>query len=98
MLPTLRPGDRLALRRGGQLRPGDIVAVADPRHHDRILVKRIHAVDGGRVDVRGDAADCSTDSRTFGPVDADAVIGRAVYRYSPPGRTGPINRHHPGQA
>ena len=67
------------------------MAVVDPRYPERILVKRIAAVDRTTttVDVRGDDPGASTDSRDFGPVPLASVIGRAVYRYAPVGRTGP---------
>ena len=88
MRPALEPGDRLwvlPLR----VRPGDIVAVRDPRQPARVLVKRLHAVAGdGRVEVRGDDPAARTDSREFGVLARTAVMGRAVYRYAPRGRTG----------
>jgi type IV secretory pathway protease TraF len=40
--------------------------------------------------VEGDNPDKSTDSRVFGPVDQKALMGRAVYRYAPRARSGPI--------
>ena len=96
MEPALRAGDRLVVvRRPGRTqpwpRPGDVVAVRDPRLPSRILIKRVSAVDRrqGTVDVRGDAPDASTDSRDFGPLARSAVVGRAVYRYGPAGRNGP---------
>jgi len=96
MAPTFRPGDRLVVLArpfGSQPWPavGDVVAVADPRDPTRTLVKRVAAVDraAGTLDVRGDDLAASTDSREFGPVPRAAVVGRAVYRYAPPGRTGP---------
>lgn len=96
MEPTFLPGDRLVVlaRLAGRPRwpaPGEVVAVGDPRDRSRLLVKRVFAVDraSDTVDVRGDAPDASTDSRTFGPVPRSAVVGRAVYRYAPSGRTGP---------
>ncbi len=96
MAPAFRPGDRLVVLArplGPQRWPavGDVVAVADPRDPTRTLVKRVAAVDraAGTLDVRGDDPGASTDSRHFGPVPRAAVVGRAVYRYAPPGRTGP---------
>jgi nickel-type superoxide dismutase maturation protease len=90
MAPTLQPGDRLLVRRGGGLRQGDIVAVLDPRDEKRILIKRVRDVSDAGIEVRGDNPGFSTDSRTFGPVASDAVIGRAVYRYGPRGQTGRV--------
>jgi nickel-type superoxide dismutase maturation protease len=98
MTPTLRPGDRLLVRRGGGLREGDIVAVLDPRDERRILIKRVRGVSDAGIDVRGDNPGFSTDSRSFGPVAPRAVIGRAVYRYAPPGESGrltPRRRREP---
>ncbi len=99
MAPTLVHGDRLVVltRPWGppaRLAVGDIVAVADPRRPDRVLVKRLARVDraAGTVDVLGDASDASTDSRDFGPVPSSSVVGRVVHRYGPPGRSGPVPR------
>ena len=96
MAPAFRPGDRLVVWSRPLGPPswpavGDVVAVTDPRVPTRTLVKRVAAVDraAGTLEVRGDDPDASTDSRDFGPVPLAAVVGRAVYRYGPNGRTGP---------
>jgi nickel-type superoxide dismutase maturation protease len=92
MAPALRPGDRLLVVGTPWLpRPGSVVAVRDPRLPTRVLIKRVAGVDrrGGTLEVAGDAAEASTDSRTFGPVDRTMVVGRAVYRYAPAARSGP---------
>jgi nickel-type superoxide dismutase maturation protease len=96
MSPSLLPGDRLLvlvppLTAPRWPKPGEVVAVRDPRDRSRLLIKRVAAVDHrrGTLDVRGDAPDASTDSRAFGPVPRSSVVGRAVYRYAPQGRNGP---------
>jgi len=91
MRPGLEPGDRLLVVGFLRPRPGDVVAVVDPRDAGRVLVKRVAAVDasgGGLITVLGDFPEASTDSRTFGAVDRSLVLGRAVYRYWPEGRRG----------
>ena len=100
MLPAVAPGDRLVVMRRRRLRPGQVVALpdprqppgpfpaADPRRPPRILVKRIVAVDGDAVWVQGDNEAESTDSRHWGPVSRRAIHGVVIYRYAPPGRTG----------
>jgi len=90
MRPALEPGDRLLVLRLLRPRPGDVVAVVDPRDGERVMVKRVAAVDpdDGRVTVLGDNPAASTDSRMFGPVRSDHVLGRAVYRYWPEQRRG----------
>ncbi len=92
MAPTLRPGDRLiiealTLRRRAP-RVGEIVLAADPRAPERELVKRVAGLDPASdlVDLRGDAPDASTDSRTFGAVPRGMIRWRVAVRYWPPGR------------
>lgn len=88
MRPAFEPGDRLLVVGFGRLRAGQVVALRDPRMRDRILVKRVHRIDEFSVDVRGDNEGASTDSRAFGPVTPQLVLGRVVYRYHPSGRVG----------
>lgn len=83
MVPTLEPGDRVLVLRRRRLGPGDLVAVADPRRPERVLVKRVAGVEGDMVTVLGDNPAESTDSRTFGAVHRRSVLGVAVYRYAP---------------
>ena len=88
MLPAFAPGDRVLLGPTGRLRAGQVVGFADPRDQTRLLIKRVHAVHGPTVDVRGDYEGASTDSRLFGPIPRSGLAGRVLYRYAPPGRTG----------
>jgi len=82
MSPTYEEGDRLLLvRRYRALRPGDLVALRDPRDASRTLVKRVVDVDGDGVTVRGDNGAASTDSRAFGAVPARAVTHLVAKRY-----------------
>jgi nickel-type superoxide dismutase maturation protease len=79
MAPTYRPGERLtALRRWRGVRPGDVVVVRDPRDSTRWLLKRCVARRGGMVELRGDNAAASTDSRDFGPVPSRDVAWLVV--------------------
>ena len=96
MRPTLEEGDRLLVVRDGRARPGDLVVVPDPRRAGRLVVKRVVVASAAGLTVRGDNPRASTDSRDFGPVPATSVRGRAVYRYAPPSRRGPVSR--PGNA
>jgi nickel-type superoxide dismutase maturation protease len=92
MRPTLEPGDRVLVLRLAP-RAGDVVALRDPRDASRVLVKRVASIDGDGIDVRGDNDVASTDSRTFGAVDRDDVLGRVVYRYAPAPRAGRVRRY-----
>ncbi len=92
MRPALAPGDRVLILRTRRPRPGDIAAVVDPRDGSRVLLKRVAATSGTTVVVVGDNPGSSTDSRHFGPVPRENVVGVAVYRYSPPERSGRVVR------
>jgi nickel-type superoxide dismutase maturation protease len=83
MLPTLRPGDRLLVARIGHAKQGDIVVVRDPRSASRLICKRVVSADARHIVVRGDNPDASTDSRAFGPVPVEWVVGRVLRRYYP---------------
>lgn len=47
------------------------------------------------VFVMGDNRPRSSDSREFGPVPQDSIIGQVFYRYYPVGQVGPINNPLP---
>jgi nickel-type superoxide dismutase maturation protease len=87
MVPTLRHGDALLVRRAGRaVRPGDVVVARFRSRPDLLVVKRaVRAQDGGWW-LRGDNDLVTDDSRVYGVAD---VIGRVVLRYWPsPGRLG----------
>ena len=90
MEPTLAPGDRLVVVRARGLHAQDVVAVRDPSDPKRVLVKRISAVLEDEIVLRGDNPGASTDSRSFGPVPASAVLGKVIRCYAPSWRAGPV--------
>ncbi|WP_165403788.1 nickel-type superoxide dismutase maturation protease [Egicoccus halophilus] len=82
MLPRLWPGDRLlTVPAVGPVRAGAVVVVRDPGEPDHLVVKRVAAVTGAGIDVRGDNPAASTDSRTWGPLPRSAVRRRALRRW-----------------
>ncbi len=91
MEPTLRAGDRLLVIKGRPVKAGSVVALKDPNNPRRVIVKRVTAVRREEVIVRGDNADASVDSRTFGPVPRSALLGTVVRRYAPAARAGSIH-------
>jgi len=90
MLPTLRDGDRCAVRRTRHVTAGDLVVLVDPEGSGRLIVKRVGAVTPEGVVVAGDNPGASRDSRHFGAVRPAALVGVVRYRYAPPGRAGPV--------
>lgn len=96
MLPALGDGDRLLVRVTRRVRPGDVVVVRDPATPSRLVVKRAAELRQGAVIVLGDNPSESRDSRSFGPVRRDLIVGRAWWRYHPPSRAGRVARQAPG--
>ena len=84
MTPALRSGDCLIVRRGGRVRPGDVVVGQFRSRPGLLVVKRaVREVEGGWW-LEGDNEFVTDDSRAYGVAD---VIGRAILRYWPrPGR------------
>lgn len=80
MVPTLRHGDALVVRRGGTVRPGDVVVGFFPAGPDLLVVKRAVRPDGAGWELRGDNPLGTDDSRAYGP---GVVLGRVLWRYWP---------------
>ena len=87
MVPALRHGDALVVRRTERGRPGAVAIVRfgdDPALYVKRLVRE---VDGGWWAL-GDNSIASGDSRTYGPA---RVVGRVLLRWWPrPSRVGSI--------
>lgn len=91
MEPSYRRGDRVVVSRLAYLfrapTAGDVVVIRDPERDGHFLLKRIAANGdptvgrGDRFYVVGDNIAFSRDSRTFGPVARDLIIGKAWLRY-----------------
>ena len=84
MVPTLRSGDALLVRRGARVRAGDVVVARFRSRPELLVVKRaVRPQDGGWW-IQGDNQLIEDDSRAYGVAN---VIGRVVIRYYPrPGR------------
>lgn len=103
MAPALSAGDWLLLDPMQRRWPrrGSIVVFREP-DSGILAIKRVAAVPGDRIRIAagllhlapdeawllGDNAAISLDSRRYGPVTLDALVGRAWFRYGPVGRVG----------
>ena len=85
-------GEQLALKRVAA-GPGDVVPFADGFLHlaedEAWLVS-----DATDEEAAASGFGAPIDSRRYGPVTVDALVGRIWFRYGPPGR--PIGRIRPG--
>jgi len=76
MVPSLGPGQIILARKSRKLRVGDVVVF---RHRGLEKIKRLHAVNDGRIHVRGDNKNLSTDSRHFGSLPIEHVVARVIW-------------------
>ena len=97
MRPALEPGDWAIAVSAARIRPGHVVLVEHPERPGVEMVKRVIAGPGGPAPdgqemgigclwVQGDASERSTDSRVFGPIRRQDVLGRVVLVWWPPSR------------
>jgi phage repressor protein C with HTH and peptisase S24 domain len=80
MVPALRAGDALVVRRGGRVRAGDIVVAEFRSRPGLLVVKRAVVERDGGWWLMGDNEFVEDDSRVHGVAD---VIGRVMFRYYP---------------
>ncbi|HET6481141.1 MAG TPA: S26 family signal peptidase [Actinoplanes sp.] len=80
MVPALRAGDALIVRRGGRVRAGDVVVARFRTRPGLLVVKRAVRPEGGGWWIQGDNPLIEDDSRAYGVAD---VIGRVLIRYYP---------------
>lgn len=84
MVPTLLHRDQLLVHYGAELRAGDVAVLRHPLQQDLLIVKRLVDLGDGGWWVLGDNQDAEVvDSRAFGAVPAELVLGRVRARYRP---------------
>jgi nickel-type superoxide dismutase maturation protease len=87
MSPLLQAGEEIlanprAYRRVPP-RPGDLVVARHPYRTDLLLIKRVAAVlENGHCLLEGDSRLESSDSRSFGPLPPEQILGRVTSRFS----------------
>ncbi len=94
MLPTLEQGDQVLI--DASLRPsvGDIVVANHPDRSSLLIVKRIAAFVEGHIVLASDNPAEGTDSRSWGPVDADSLLGTVTLVFGKPGALDKNPPHH----
>lgn len=81
MEPALRNGDWWIVRPTRRIRIGQVVAVRHPERPDLIVVKRVARREGGAWWLEGDNANASDDSRSFGAIPEEGILGVLWWRY-----------------
>lgn len=80
MFPILKGGSSVLVCKYFFYKPsiGDIIAASDPRD-GKTIIKRIIKMENKRYFVQGDNKAASTDSRNFGLLDKDDIIGKVIF-------------------
>jgi nickel-type superoxide dismutase maturation protease len=86
MVPAFYEGDRLLVHYGVAVGPGDVVLARDPRDAALVVLKRIARREGGGWWLLADNPYAPGDSRQFGVVGDELVLGRVAARVWPPRR------------
>ena len=90
MEPALREGDwLLELPPRRVARVGEVVVARDPNDRARLVIKRVGGLQDGGV-VLEECGEHPTSDGRYGVAPRADVIGRAVFRYAPLSRLGPV--------
>ncbi len=86
MSPTYNDGDWLLFRRlravsAAQRLVGKVVVIERESYPGILLIKRVMRADENGLWVEGDNKDASTDSRTWGVITPQEVVGLVALRY-----------------
>ncbi len=76
MWPVLDPGQIVIVARKWRYYEEDVVVLL---HGGREKIKRVRVLERGRFDVRGDNPSESTDSRHFGLIEREAIVGKVIW-------------------
>ena len=85
MEPTVKAGDYVLVNKlayiFGKPSKGDIVVLKHPKEKDRFLIKRISRVtNSDEYYIVGDNKDYSQDSRHFGSIKKNSIVGKVWIR------------------
>ncbi len=58
------------------LKIGDLVVAFHPKIKSKLIIKRIYRIYQDKFDLRGDNFLCSTDSREWGLLELDLIVGK----------------------
>jgi nickel-type superoxide dismutase maturation protease len=82
MTPSLNIGDRLVVDPRTSVRASDVVLAKHPFKKSVRILKRVSSIGpNGRIFLSGDNPSESSDSRVFGTVSGESIIGKVVARF-----------------
>ena len=87
MQPLLQPGEEVVINPDAYKKAlpqvNDVVVAIHPSKESLEIVKRISSIsEDGKFFLLGDNLDCSTDSRSFGTVSLENIVGKVTSRFN----------------
>ena len=86
MEKTLLEGDLIIYKKTNpknhDLEINDLVVLYHPKIKNKLIVKRVFQIHQNKVDLRGDNSLSSTDSRTWGLIELDLIVGKVEKIFS----------------
>ena len=80
MEETISEGDLITYKKINpknlELEVGDIVVAYHPKNKSKLIIKRICRICQNKFDLRGDNSLASTDSREWGLIELDLIVGK----------------------
>ena len=80
MEETISEGDLITYKKINpknlELEVGDIVVASHPKIKNKLIIKRIYQIHQNKFDLRGDNSLSSTDSREWGLIELDLIVGK----------------------
>ena len=80
MEETVSEGDLITYKKINpknlELEVGDIVVASHPKIKSKLIIKRIYQIHQNKFDLRGDNYLSSTDSREWGLIELDLIVGK----------------------
>ena len=80
MEQTISEGDLITYKKINpknlELEVGDIVVASHPKIKSKLIIKRIYQIHQNKFELRGDNSLSSTDSREWGLVELDLIVGK----------------------
>ena len=80
MEDTISEGDLITYKKinpkNFELEVGDIVVASHPKIKSKLIIKRIYQIHQNKFDLRGDNSLSSTDSREWGLIELDLIVGK----------------------
>ena len=80
MEETISEGDLITYKKINpknlELEVGDIVVASHPKIKSKLIIKRIYQIHQNKFDLRGDNSLSSTDSREWGLIELDLIVGK----------------------